>query len=424
MKKVLVILLALTLVCVSACGNSAKDKPSVQPETEQCDSIATDDQTEIDESTEDNTEGVKDDTSENTESIQNTENNESQPDGDNKDSSATEDNKDSSNKNESDSNEGNTGNTGSTGNTGNTGNIGNNENTGNTGHTGNTGNTGSTGNTGNTGNTGSPVETVYVSAYTQEENQLADAVIAKIIRSSMGEFERVKAIHDYLLMNVDYDYQNLINNTIPAASHTAKGALTNKYAVCDGYSHAFQLLCSKIGISCEFVSGTSKGEAHAWNQVEIEGNWYNIDVTWDDPATVNDVTTTFHDHSANSYEYFCIPDSLMYKDHQTFNAPHKCTAPLLFERALKAGIPWENAPYITSINELVELIKKEVQKGNYTFSFYMKQNLLTGDMGTALMDCVSKAGVKFTGVSWGTTTYFEGTANPGTFYKIDLTINK
>ena len=96
----------------------------------------------------------------------------------------------------------------------------------------------------------------------------------------------------------------------------------------------------------------------------------------------------------------------------------------IFERALKAGIPWENVPYIASTNELVELIKKEVQKGNYTFSFYIKQNLLTGDIASDLMDYVSQAGVQFRGVSVRNTTYFEGTTNPGTFYKIDLTINK
>lgn len=452
-KKIIVILLAMILAmilgCVSVWGNSGTDNPSVRPETELSDSIVTDDQTDKNESTEDNTEGVKDSTSEDTESTQNTENNENQSDDDrkdnNKDSDDTEISKDSSSdnkKNEADTNTGSTGNSGSngnsasnnnsgnngnSGNSGNTGNTGSSGTTGNTGNTGNAGNTGSTGNagnSGNTGNTGSSSETTYVSSYTKEENQLADAVIAKVIRSSMGEFERVKAIHDYLLMNVDYDYQNYLNNTVPDVSHTAKGALVNKYAVCDGYSNAFRLLCSKIGISCEIVSGTSKGDAHAWNQVKVEGKWYNIDVTWDDPAIINGATTTFGDHSGNSYEYFCIPDSIMYKDHQTSNAPHKCTSSALFERALKAGSPWDDTRYISSSNELVELIKTEAQKGNYTTSFYIKQTLFTGDLGDAFMDCVSQAGVKFSGLSWSYFTYFEGTTDPGTFYRIELTIRQ
>ncbi|MBR3811233.1 MAG: hypothetical protein IKJ16_02735 [Agathobacter sp.] len=451
-KKLLVILLAMMLACTSACGNNGTDKPSVQPNTEISDSIVKDDQTEKNESVEDNTEDIKVDASENPESTQNSENSESQPDVDHKendkDSSDTESgqngssnnsqsNKAPENNNNSasdDSNKNNTserpGNTGSNGNTGSSGNSGSSNNTGNTGNsgssnnTGNTGNSGSSSNTGNTGNTPSPVETKYVSSYTKEENQHADAIIAKIIRSSMGEFERVKAIHDYLLIHVDYDYQNYMNNTIPVISHTALGAFTKKYAVCDGYSHAFELLCLKIGISCEIVTGTSKNNEHAWNQVKIDGTWYNIDVTWDDPAAIDDVTTTFNDHSGNSYEYFCIPDSIMYRDHQTSNAPHKCTAPALFERALKAGNPWEDTPYISSTNGLVQLIKTETGKGNYTFDFYIKASLLPGDMSSTLIDCVSQTGVKCSGLSWSYFTYFEGTTNPGEYLKLKLTIEK
>ena len=439
-KKLLVILLAMMLACTSACGNNGTDKPSVQPNTEISDSIVKDDQTEKNESVEDNTEDIKVDASENPESTQNSENSESQPDVDHKendkDSSDTESgqngssnnsqsNKAPENNNNSasdDSNKNNTserpGNTGSNGNTGSSGNSGSSNNTGNTG------NSGSSSNTGNTGNTPSPVETKYVSSYTKEENQHADAIIAKIIRSSMGEFERVKAIHDYLLIHVDYDYQNYMNNTIPVISHTALGAFTKKYAVCDGYSHAFELLCLKIGISCEIVTGTSKNNEHAWNQVKIDGTWYNIDVTWDDPAAIDDVTTTFNDHSGNSYEYFCIPDSIMYRDHQTSNAPHKCTAPALFERALKAGNPWEDTPYISSTNGLVQLIKTETGKGNYTFDFYIKASLLPGDMSSTLIDCVSQTGVKCSGLSWSYFTYFEGTTNPGEYLKLKLTIEK
>lgn len=53
--------------------------------------------------------------------------------------------------------------------------------------------------------------------------------------------------------------------------------------VCEGISKAFKYLCDKVGIKSGIVIGNVKGEvaAHAWNQICIEGAWYNIDVTFD-----------------------------------------------------------------------------------------------------------------------------------------------
>ncbi len=64
---------------------------------------------------------------------------------------------------------------------------------------------------------------------------------------------------------------------------TAKGALLKKVAVCDGYSHAFQMVMRKLKIPCRFVTGSSGGVGHAWNMVKLSGKWYHIDVTFDDP---------------------------------------------------------------------------------------------------------------------------------------------
>jgi transglutaminase/protease-like cytokinesis protein 3 len=321
--------------------------------------------------------------------------------------------------NDSGSSGSNTGSNSGSSSEGNTGSSNGSDSSSNTG-SGSSSNSGS--NTGSSDNTSSPVEPKYISSFTKEENDLADAVIAKIIKSSMGEFEKVKAIHDYLLVNVDYDYQNYLNGTIPNVSHTAKGALANRYAVCDGYSYAFQLLCLKVDVSCELVTGTSRNEPHAWNQVKIEGKWYNIDVTWDDPVAINDEVMAFDDHSGNSYEYFCVPDSILNKDHKADNAKHSCTSQSLYERALKAGVPWENAKYVASEAELMDWIKAEVNKGNTSPQFYIKASVIGDELGQYCMDAVQKAGIKISGVSLRCFTYFEGTTDPGTYNKITLTI--
>lgn len=76
-----------------------------------------------------------------------------------------------------------------------------------------------------------------------EEKTLAQNIINQIITKNMSDFDKAKAIHDYILMNVDYDYANYLKDTIPSQSYTALGALKYKYAVCAGYAKLFQLMC-------------------------------------------------------------------------------------------------------------------------------------------------------------------------------------
>ena len=90
-------------------------------------------------------------------------------------------------------------------------------------------------------------------------------------------FEKEKFIHDYLINNNSYNLGAKYNQT-------AYSALVNGSTVCAGYSKAFQLLMTKLGIPTYYVVGISKDENHAWNIVNISGNYYNVDVTWDDSS--------------------------------------------------------------------------------------------------------------------------------------------
>ena len=63
--------------------------------------------------------------------------------------------------------------------------------------------------------------------------------------------------------------------------YTSYGAFVNHNAVCQGYALAFKVLMDRAGIPCCYVS--SDAINHAWNMVRLDGNWYHVDVTWDDP---------------------------------------------------------------------------------------------------------------------------------------------
>ncbi len=163
-------------------------------------------------------------------------------------------------------------------------------------------------------------------AFDEQSLTKAKQTLGNILNKSMTAYDQVKAIHDYLANHISYDYGGYYSGNIPTSSYTALGALTTGKAVCNGYALAFQLLCDAAEIDCEFVTGKADNgsgtgyQGHAWNQVEVNGKWYNIDVTWDDP-----LNTTLGKEVLR-YDYFLISDSQMYRDHIADNAKHVCTA--------------------------------------------------------------------------------------------------
>ncbi|MDR1914483.1 MAG: hypothetical protein LBQ68_08400 [Clostridiales bacterium] len=132
-------------------------------------------------------------------------------------------------------------------------------------------------------------------------------VIAFYIQPTMTAYEKEKAIHDYLVNSVSYD-----GSEQPArASHTPYGALIDRVAVCNGYSDSFKLFMDALGIECDIVYGEVKtnngNQKHAWNRVKIDGGYYLVDVTWDEPES------GFPEYI--SYDYFNVTDDQMNRDH-------------------------------------------------------------------------------------------------------------
>lgn len=149
-------------------------------------------------------------------------------------------------------------------------------------------------------------------------------VVQSEIKSGMNRYEKVKAVHDWMIRNIKYDYYRLLKGYqyVPKVSHTARGALVKKVAVCDGYAHAFGEIMKKLKIPCKFVTGRHSGIGHAWNMVKLGGKWYHIDVTFDDPIV--------NESNANTtpyYTYFLKSTATMKKTHhfQAGNYP-KCVS--------------------------------------------------------------------------------------------------
>lgn len=115
--------------------------------------------------------------------------------------------------------------------------------------------------------------------------QSVDTLFHQVILDGMSQWQIALAVHDYLIINSTYD-ETLERNT-------NYDLLVNGTAVCSGYAMAYLDIMTRLGIECRFVE--SQPMAHAWNLVKIDGNWYHVDLTHDDP-TPDSYGFVSHDH--------------------------------------------------------------------------------------------------------------------------------
>lgn len=124
-------------------------------------------------------------------------------------------------------------------------------------------------------------------------------------------YEKIKTIHNYLVENIEYE------TTISQPNiYNIYGALVSKRCVCEGYAKSFQLLMNEIGIQNVMVIGRATNddnqtENHAWNYVQLDGNWYAVDVTWDDPIVVGGGFLP----QMSKYKYFLKGSKTINKNH-------------------------------------------------------------------------------------------------------------
>ncbi|MCL2088313.1 MAG: hypothetical protein FWH14_02405 [Oscillospiraceae bacterium] len=129
-----------------------------------------------------------------------------------------------------------------------------------------------------------------------QQNQAISEAIA-FLGGERDQYTIELMLHDWLLGRVSYNH-----GANPYTDYTALGALVTGQAVCEGYARAFQLLLYNVGIESTLVVGSSRNEPHMWNIARIDGQWYNVDTTWNDGERI-------------SHTYFNQTDAFMQQDH-------------------------------------------------------------------------------------------------------------
>lgn len=118
------------------------------------------------------------------------------------------------------------------------------------------------------------------------------------------DYQRVRHVFRYLVGHVDYNRKAKDNQSLYSA-------LVRGESVCAGYSKAAQYLLQQLGVPCIYVTGTADGEDHAWNIVQCDGMYYQMDVTFGDPTYSGEGTVS----NNINYSYLCCTDEELYQDH-------------------------------------------------------------------------------------------------------------
>lgn len=123
-------------------------------------------------------------------------------------------------------------------------------------------------------------------AYTQDEineiNNKVDKILSENVNNNIPPKEKIRVIHDYIIDHTEYDklkYENKNDDTYK--SNTAYGVLIEGYGTCNGYADAMEIFLDKMNI----INYKISNEEHIWNLVYLDGKWYHLDLTWDDPIS-------------------------------------------------------------------------------------------------------------------------------------------
>lgn len=112
---------------------------------------------------------------------------------------------------------------------------------------------------------------------TQAEIRQKVNLALQSVKPGMSKLEKALVLHDYLAQNTQY-----LEKKNKEYRFSEWGALVKGRANCQGYAMAYGLLMQKVGIPVRYVSSTQM--QHIWNMIKIDGKWYHVDVTWDDPV--------------------------------------------------------------------------------------------------------------------------------------------
>lgn len=183
-------------------------------------------------------------------------------------------------------------------------------------------------------------------------------VIDELISDDMTDYDKEKAIYDWQVAWTNYSNENL--NPITGGSsetHTPYGVLRSHNAICVGNATTFKLFMDALDIPCKIIHSTEYGE-HAWDVVQLDGEWYHVDVTFDGTSS-----------SEPRYTYFNVPDSM--KDDGSWPWDHN---EIPAANGTKYCYILQNAELLDDIYAIPAALKAKADSGDGNLFFKLKDS--------------------------------------------------
>lgn len=131
------------------------------------------------------------------------------------------------------------------------------------------------------------------------------------LEADVDDYEKVKYLYDTLILHTEYELGC-------ADSQNICSVFLNGRSVCQGYAKSLQLLCQRAGIPALLVTGRVNGDGHAWDMLQLDGEWYYVDPTWGDASYQQEEGETLSEsaYPAINYDYFCVTTEQILRTHE------------------------------------------------------------------------------------------------------------
>ena len=251
-------------------------------------------------------------------------------------------------------------------------------------------------------------------------------ILRYIVNDEMDDFDKIKAIYDWLTTNTFYDYyasDTYKGNWYRNTAYYLDGIFQYRNAVCDGFSKTIALMAGIENLDVVRAYGYDSSEAgHAWNYIKLENEWYLVCGTWGqyDMNTKDDSDIDIYDTNVGLVDYSAFLTKATY-----FNAvgdyypvqkiyPETLNADSFYPLAL-ANDDIKGTDYDFYIESSAEFegVLKAVKDNNITGDFYLNFQ----DAGSNVTSAKAIALLNKLQISYSDTTLFSATPYKGLTYK-------
>ena len=149
-----------------------------------------------------------------------------------------------------------------------------------------------------------------IKAYNRKIEQVVNYLVKRLRLMQCDDYEKEIRVHNWICQNIQYDYEGTNKHKVSRviASHNILGVFAYHKAQCEGIAKAVKVLLNTVDVKCIVVTGNAVKDGvyipHTWNIVNIDGEPYQLDVTWD-------IGTDYQ-----KYDYFNLKDEWIEQDHK------------------------------------------------------------------------------------------------------------